>query len=270
MDEVRMMQNRVIEAQDRFIAAQDRRREVGKELAGIQSKLKELHSELDTTSRGEERYLQLITEEHSVLKNERKLMADFVQLEREERDSFNMLSSYVKESHEKERAQADRTKYWSIIASIFGTFIGIAGTSINNEFKMRELRKLVKESAVTSPDTSTVLAQIVNNMKIIVDQLTNRIIPTEEKPGKFDELKSILEKTLKSLQNIHGIASLPSQVEEMKGMLKSSQRSRGQMVTIPQDVESMIVQYHREVRYIVIAVTVMGIIVPVIVTFLSR
>lgn len=90
------------------------------------------------------RYLHLITQEHAILKEERKLNADFALMEREERDSFTMLSSCVKESHEKERAQAERTKYWSIIGSIIGTIIGIAGSSINNEFKMKELRKLVR------------------------------------------------------------------------------------------------------------------------------
>lgn len=46
-------------------------------------------------------------------------------------------------SHEKERAQAERTKYWSIIGSIIGTMLGIAGSSISNEFKMNKLKKMV-------------------------------------------------------------------------------------------------------------------------------
>ncbi|KAK9508199.1 hypothetical protein O3M35_007916 [Rhynocoris fuscipes] len=279
MDEVRMMQNRVIEAQDRFIAAQENRREVGKELARIQSKLKEIHSELDTTSRGEERYLQLITEEHAILKDERRLVTEFALLEREERESFSLLSACVKESHEKERAQAERTKYWSIIGSIIGTVIGVAGSSINNEFKMRELRKLVRESALRSTaDTESTamllqheqeLSQLVNNMKQIIEQQT---ISNHGYSGdKSDvELDGKLERVLHSLQNVNSIASLPSQVEEMKLLLESAQRYDGQLVTIPQDMETMIIQQQREMRLIVIAVTVMGVIVPIIVTILSR
>ena len=38
----------------------------------------------------------------------------------------------VRDSHEKERAQAEKTKYWSIIGSIIGTCIGIVGTTIIN------------------------------------------------------------------------------------------------------------------------------------------
>lgn len=57
MDEVRLMQNRVIEAQDKFVAAQEKRRTVSKELNDVQNKLKEVYAELDTTTRGEERFL---------------------------------------------------------------------------------------------------------------------------------------------------------------------------------------------------------------------
>lgn len=70
--------------------------------------------------------------------------------EKEERDCFAFLSAAVKESHEKERAQAERTKYWSVIGSIIGTVIGVFGSSVNNEFKMRELRKLVSKKCFIS------------------------------------------------------------------------------------------------------------------------
>lgn len=89
------------------------------------------------------RYLHLVTKEHNLLKEEKKLTTEFTLSEREERECFTSLSSSVKDSHEKERAQAERTKYWSVIGSVVGTVIGVVGTTINNEFKMRQLRKLV-------------------------------------------------------------------------------------------------------------------------------
>lgn len=84
------------------------------------------------------------------MKEERKLSSEFSLSEREERECFTFLSSSVKESHEKERAQAERTKYWSVIGSVIGTIIGVVGSSINNEFKMRELRKLVSNFLITT------------------------------------------------------------------------------------------------------------------------
>lgn len=55
IDEIRIAQNKVIEAQDRFAAAQEKRREVTLELNDVKNKIKDLQEELSTTSRGEER-----------------------------------------------------------------------------------------------------------------------------------------------------------------------------------------------------------------------
>ncbi len=55
IDEIRSAQNRVIEAQGRFAAAQDKRREVTVELNDVKNKIKDLQEELATVSRGEER-----------------------------------------------------------------------------------------------------------------------------------------------------------------------------------------------------------------------
>ena len=45
--------------------------------------------------------------------------------ESKERQHFIEYSSAVRLSHEKERTRVERTKYWSIIASISGTVLGM-------------------------------------------------------------------------------------------------------------------------------------------------
>ncbi len=72
-------------------------------------------------------------------------MDEFQHYEKAERDYFSALSLAVRDSQEKERAQAEKSKYWSIIGSICGAVIGIVGTSINNWARMRELRRLMTE-----------------------------------------------------------------------------------------------------------------------------
>ncbi|CAH1406864.1 unnamed protein product [Nezara viridula] len=283
MDEVRIMQNKVIEAQEKFVCAQEKRREMAKELNRIQNKLKEIYSELDTTTRGEERYLQLITTEHAILKEERKLNSEFALVEREERDSFTTLSSCVKESHEKERAQAERTKYWSIIGSIIGTVIGIAGSSINNEFKMKELRKLVYDltsNDITKLDVNTAtllnqheqqLSSIVTEMKHTVNSLINEKEQENVKLQLDNLLHTINAKhSLPNENTEKNVQVLENKVEELKGLLNSFQRYDGQLVAIPNDLELLIQKQSQETKMLLIGVSVIGVVLPIIISFLQR
>ena len=116
-------------------------------MQGIQSQLKQISMDLDKVQRGDERYLKLLTQEHTIIKEETVLATQLENFEEEEKLLFSELSSAVRESHEKERARSDRTKYWSIIGSAIGAMIGILGTSINNYLRMRELRGLVQDSS---------------------------------------------------------------------------------------------------------------------------
>uniref|UniRef100_A0A1B6CMH4 Coiled-coil domain-containing protein 51 n=1 Tax=Clastoptera arizonana TaxID=38151 RepID=A0A1B6CMH4_9HEMI len=207
MDEVRLAQKRVIDAQDRLIIAQERRRETSKKLAAINNHLKEVYSDIDKTSRGEERYLQLITKEHSLLKEEKQILEEYNLTEQEERNSFTVLSSTVKDSHEKERAQAERTKYWSLIGSVIGTVIGLVGSSINNEFKMRELRKMVKEIVSNGPnfqmydsETAAVLNKINAELSTIKNN-KNPLFKSEKKMFSSD-LEMVLERQRKENRNV--------------------------------------------------------------------
>ena len=80
------------------------------------------------------------------MKDEKSLQEEFKKLEKFERECFSALSNAVRDSHEKERAQAEKTKYWSVIGSVIGTCIGIFGTTINNRMRMNELRRLVSQN----------------------------------------------------------------------------------------------------------------------------
>lgn len=150
VEEIMAIQNTVIDAQDKFIAAQDRRRDVGRQLANIESRLKELHAEMQNTMKGDEKYLQLCTEEHKLIIQERALRTLFADAEKEERELFATMSAAVKLGHERERAHAERNKYWYIVASIFGTVLGIAGSTINNHLKMAEFRDMMEQQMARS------------------------------------------------------------------------------------------------------------------------
>ncbi|XP_059056996.1 mitochondrial potassium channel-like [Achroia grisella] len=150
VEEIMALQNTVVEAQERFMTAQERRRELGRELANIEGRLKELHAEMQNTMKGDDKYLHLCTEEHKLIIQERALRTQFSDAEREERELFATMSAAVKLGHERERAHAERNKYWYIVASIFGTVLGIAGSTINNHLKMAEFRDMMEQQMARS------------------------------------------------------------------------------------------------------------------------
>lgn len=137
-------------AERRFAKSQEDRREIQRRIVLLQQRMDELHAELERIPRGDDKYLALVTQEHACIKDNKRLCAEFEQFEKEERDNFSGLSNAVRDSHEKERTQAEKTKYWSIIGSVLGTVLGIIGSNINGNLHMKELRQLVRDAASAS------------------------------------------------------------------------------------------------------------------------
>lgn len=163
-------------------------------------------------------YIWCIFQEHTILKDERLLANEFQQFEREEREHFSILSSALKDSHEKERLQAEKTKYWSIIGSILGTVIGIFGSSINNEFRMRELRRLLSEAVTHQEKVDPIVA---NQLQQILLKLHDPPSPRLFVDSDQKEAASQHEETMMNLvhqqqqyqQNIAlGLAALAASV----------------------------------------------------------
>lgn len=153
LSEVRVAQDRVLESQKQFMIAQDKRRDTSVELRTIQNKLKDIRNELLNTSRSDDRYIELVTQEHSLLKQENSIIDRVNFSEKEERDSFILLSTTLKDSHDRERIQAERTKYVSIVGSILGTVIGIIGSTVINAWKMNEFKRMVLDAKVDTTNS---------------------------------------------------------------------------------------------------------------------
>lgn len=286
MDEVRIAQNRVLEAEEKFVSAQERRREASTLVAAIQSKLKDLYAELDNTTRGEERYVHLITQEHSVLKEEKAAVQEFQRYEREEREYFAALSSAVKESHEKERAQAERTKYWSIIGSIIGTVIGIIGSSVNSEMKMRELKRLIRESLLkreiqdVSANVPEALSRHEKELSIIVNEMKNiASLRSDHVLGRLNELIHLLDSkvnseiTTTSEMTDEVLKSLKKQevcfernFQEMKSIVTSQkiQFADDQVVVLPYGTDERLQQQLQKFQLMVTCCTIASIVVPLL------
>lgn len=146
LNEVREAQGNVTEAEKVFMVARGLVREAREDLEAQQAKLKEVRDRLDRISRDDNQYLELATLEHRLLQEEKRLRAAHMRAEDSEREKFSLFSAAVRESHEKERTRAERTKNWSLIGSVLGALIGVAGSTYVNRVRLQELKALLLEA----------------------------------------------------------------------------------------------------------------------------
>ncbi|KAK2861648.1 hypothetical protein Q5P01_001181 [Channa striata] len=146
LNEVREAQTKVTEAEAAFMVARGIVREAHASLEALQGRLKEVRDRLDRVSREEAHYLELATMEHKLLQEERRLRTAYENSEGSEREKFALFSAAVRESHEKERTRAERTKNWSIIGSVLGALIGVMGSTYVNRVRLQELKSLLLEA----------------------------------------------------------------------------------------------------------------------------
>ncbi|ODN03239.1 Coiled-coil domain-containing protein 51 [Orchesella cincta] len=207
MKEVRTAHARVLLAEAKFIQCQEQRRLASKDLLEVQNKLTEIRVDVDRTPRGDELYLDLIKKEFSVIKEERILRSRFEELEREEREVFSELSNALRFSHEKERAQNEKTKYWSIVGSIIGAGLGILGTTINNRMKQNHLKQILG-------DTATQVASIQTTVEMLTDKVNEGALTAAEVSHMVTTLK-LQEKEIAKQRE-----ELAHSIEESVKMLK--------------------------------------------------
>ncbi|KAM4583385.1 mitochondrial potassium channel isoform 1-T2 [Fundulus diaphanus] len=146
LNEVREAQTKVTEAEAAYMVARGIVREAHISLETLQSRLKEVRDRLDRVSREEAHYLELATMEHKLLQEERRLRTAYENAEGSEREKFALFSAAVRESHEKERTRAERTKNWSVIGSVLGALIGVMGSTYINRVRLQELKNLLLEA----------------------------------------------------------------------------------------------------------------------------
>ncbi|KAM3847509.1 mitochondrial potassium channel isoform 1-T4 [Vipera latastei] len=146
INEVREAQGKVTEAEKQFMFARGIVRETHDTWETQQLKLKEIRDRLDRVSREDVQYLELATLEHKLLQEEKRHRINYLTAEESEREAFSLFSAAVRESHEKERTRAEKTKNWSIIGSVLGAVIGVLGSTYINRVRLQELKALVFEA----------------------------------------------------------------------------------------------------------------------------
>ena len=156
-----------------------------------------------------------------MLKDEKELQEEFKQYEKTERECFSALSNAVRDSHEKERAQAEKTKYWSVLGSILGTCIGIFGTTINNRMRMNELRRLVSQNNAVEEikeigDNLTAdFSSHRSSLSGLVTAVENVVSKADTSVGNLERMEELCEVVRGASEKIN-VRSLDSNLDELR------------------------------------------------------
>ncbi|KAF2904467.1 hypothetical protein ILUMI_01707 [Ignelater luminosus] len=164
LDEVKLYQERVVTLQEKLLSVQERRRSIGQQLAEIRKKSIELQDQINKVKRQDDlqRFLDLMKEETEVLKLERDISNNFNDSDREEREVFTAFTNAVRDSHEKQRAQLEYTKYFGLVLSLVGSFL----TFCYSTLKKQDLKRFVEEHLhIAAGSSQTVLMQLEENQK---------------------------------------------------------------------------------------------------------
>ncbi|NXU53174.1 CCD51 protein, partial [Turnix velox] len=183
INEVREAQGKVTEAENVFMVARGIVREARENVEAQQIKLKEIRDRLDRVSRDDTQYLELATLEHRMLQEEKRYRAAYLNAEESEREKFSLFSAAVRESHEKERTRAEKTKNWSIIGSVLGAIIGVLGSTYVNRVRLQELKVLVLE-AQKGP---------INLQEAIKEQASSHYLQQKDLNDIIADLKNVLQ-----------------------------------------------------------------------------
>ena len=149
-----------------------------------------------------------------MLKDEKLLQDEFKMLEKFEREYFSGLSNAVRDSHEKERAQAEKTKYWSVLGSILGTCIGIFGTTINNRMRMNELRRLVSQNN-TVEEIRAIGTELREDFSSHKESLEDVIEKADSSVKSLEKMGELCDSMREASQKIN-VREIDSSLEELR------------------------------------------------------
>ena len=196
-------------------------------LEELQQKLKNLYvkkTQLYQEQWGQRKDLSALQaihdEEETLLFKEQELHTNVENCRQQERQCFENLSDAIQESHEKERAQSERMKYYSRLGSVLGALFGFLGSNL---FLRREIRQHnLKQQAEMESVKVTVQSAI--SPDTIHDRNEEFMTKFQERLKHLqalheNEVTSVLENLRQSCQLLEtGTAEMKKQVEVLQAM----------------------------------------------------
>ena len=216
-------------------------------------------------------------------------MEDLNALEELEKHHFGLLSSAVRESHEKERARAERVKYWGLSASVIGAVLGIMGTTVNNYLRMKELRKIVSSSSEQTLELYETVNEQYAELRRLLTGVKSKGVPkssdaksSKEESGEKDHLQPELKQVVNLLHRQETL--LKEEIESVRKLLSSKGVSKGvidmreSVVYASADLESVLKDTEKSLEWkmklqalgiVTLVYAVGAITVPIVMKFFS-
>lgn len=161
----------------------------------------------------------------------------------------------MRESHEKERARAERTKNWSIVGSVLGAIIGVMGSTYINRVRLQELKSLlleaqkgpaslqeaIKVQASSHKSQQEELRGLIDTLRLAITNRTDAkpiSVPVAAQPAVPPSKPSMSEEAIKEMLLHSQRAQLV--VEDIKPQMEQIRQNLGKMMTEFQAVKKSI------------------------------
>ncbi|KAJ8954212.1 hypothetical protein NQ318_005807 [Aromia moschata] len=159
LDEVKLYQDKVTALQEQLLNTQEKRREVGRQLADVRQKSLELQDEIHKVKRQEDlaRFLDLMKEETEILRLESSISRTFQDYDQTERELFTAFTNAIPGlSREAEGA---------------GSFLAFMYTTLRKQ----DLKKFIEEKLVERSMAEPVVLKLVEaNQRNLDEIMRNR------------------------------------------------------------------------------------------------
>ena len=206
-------------------------------LEELQQKLKSLYvnkTQVYQDQRGQRKDLSALqaihNEEETLLFQEQELQVKVEDCRQQERQCFERLSDVIQESHEKERAQSERMKYYSRLGSVLGALFGFLGSNL---FLRREIRQHNRrqqeemEGVRAAVQSVTVQDSVHERNEELITEFRDRLKQLHEK-----EVVSVLEDLRQSCRLLEtSCAEMKNQMTVLQAMpaVSVNQQKRGDL-----------------------------------------
>ena len=206
--EVLQSQKQVQDCKDALKMWRKKLAAVSTEYEEVQQQLKGLYIRKTHVYQDQKRELLVLqainNEEESLLFSEQKVASCVEKCKQNERDSFEALSDAIQESHEKERAQSERMKYYTRIGSLLGAFFGFLGSNffirrqitqhnLEQSKRLLQIEETLKQVENKAHDLS--LVKTVETIQQHLNSIDQSVGSMSEKVDGFSTSTKLLEST---------------------------------------------------------------------------